>query len=285
VPPGTLKHLLLGLFFGLAAGGGILMLLDRTDDRLTASTEVLENFSEPILAQIPELDSDKDARVELLQAEDSRYAFAESFRSLRSSLIFMPNQGELKTLVVTSSIPGEGKSTVASNLAVTMALAGAQVLLVDADLRRGDLCELFGADDQFGFSNVLRGELEWRSVVQNTSYPTLHLLPSGPVTIQSAELLLVPQIESLLQDFRNSYDLAIFNTSPILATDDTATLAPNFDGTIMVIRSKVTSARFVHNSLTALYARQVNVLGFVFNCIDPEAPDYYYYRYPKYYAA
>jgi polysaccharide biosynthesis transport protein len=286
VPAGTFKHLLIGLLLGCAVGGGILMLLDRTDDRLTSSSEVLASFSEPILAQIPDVRSGgKNARVPLLQAEDTRYAFAESFRSLRSSLIFMPNQGELKTLVVTSSIPGEGKSTVASNLAATMALAGAQVLLVDADLRRGDLGEVFGADDHLGFSNVLRSELEWRSVIQTTSYPTLHLLPSGPVTIQSAELLLVPQIEALLEEFRNCYDLTIFNTSPILATDDTATLAPNFDGALMVIRSKVTSARFVHNSLTALYARQVNVLGLILNCIDPEAPDYYYYRYPKYYAA
>ena len=89
----------------------------------------------------------------------------------------------------------------------------------------------------------------------------------------------------LLAECRNDFDLTIFNTSPILATDDTATIAPNFDGTLMVVRAQFTSARLVTTSLKALYQRQVNVLGLILNCVDEEMPDYYYYRYPKYYAA
>jgi len=89
----------------------------------------------------------------------------------------------------------------------------------------------------------------------------------------------------LLKEFREEFDLVIFNTSPILATDDTPTLAPQFDGAIMVMRAEFTSARLVRNSLNTLYQRQVNVLGSVINCIDAKTPDYHYYRYPKYYVA
>ena len=90
---------------------------------------------------------------------------------------------------------------------------------------------------------------------------------------------------TLLEEFKGAYDLTIFNTSPILATDDTPTVAPNFDGTLMIVRAGYTSANLTKNALDALYQRQVNVLGLVLNAIDAEVPDYYYYRYPKYNAA
>ncbi len=286
VPAGAVKHIIIGLIGGLVVGMIILIVLDRADDRLTSSTEMLDHFSEPILGQIPNVaDTRKETGLPLLQPDDERYTYAEAFRSLRSSLIFMPNQAELKTILITSAIPNEGKSTIASNLAVTMAASGARILLVDADLRRGDLAQLFDTDGRLGLSSILRGEVHWKEVVQTTKYPSLSLIPRGPVTNQSGELLLKPEILTLLEDFKENYDLTIFNTAPILAADDTPTLAPNFDGALMVIRAQFTSARLSKNALNTLYQRQVNVLGLILNAIDTEMPDYYYYRYPKYYAA
>jgi capsular exopolysaccharide synthesis family protein len=197
----------------------------------------------------------------------------------------MPNQSDLRTILITSAIPNEGKSTIASNLAVTMAASGARILLVDADLRRGDLAQLFGVEGRAGLSSILRGELSWKEAVVQTKYPTLSVITRGPVTNQSGELLLKPQMVSLLKEFKEHYDLAIFNTAPILATDDTPSLAPNFDGSLMVVRAQFTSARLTRNALDALYQRQVNVLGLILNSVDAEMPDYHYYRYPKYYAA
>ncbi|MEI9896803.1 MAG: polysaccharide biosynthesis tyrosine autokinase [Chthoniobacter sp.] len=286
VSPGTVKHLLIGLIGGFMMGMIALLLMDRADDRVSSSTEMLDHFSEPILGQIPNVaDTRKETGLPLLQPEDERYTYAEAFRSLRSSLIFMPNQAELKTILITSAIPNEGKSTIASNLAVTMAASGARVLLVDADLRRGDLAQLFDTDGRFGLSSILRGEVPWKEAVQTTKYPTLSLIPRGPVTNQSGELLLKPELLGMLDEFKDAYDLTIFNTAPILAADDTPTLAPNFDGALMVVRAAFTSARLSKNALNTLYQRQVNVLGLILNCIDSEMPDYYYYRYPKYYAA
>jgi capsular exopolysaccharide synthesis family protein len=286
LPRGTTRHLLMGLLGGIVVGGIILFLLDRSDDRLASSTELLEHFPEPILGQIPDVAGSRTSQgLPLLQEEDERYTYAEAFRSLRSSLIFMPNQLELRAILVTSAIPNEGKSTIASNLAVTMANAGARVLLVDADLRRGDIATLFDIDGKHGLSTILRGEMPWRDCLQDTRFPTLFVIPRGPVTNQSGELLLRPCVEGILEEMKASYDLVIFNTAPILATDDTPTLAPHFDGVLMVIRAQFTSAKLTQNALGALYQRQVNVLGLILNAVDTDTPDYYYYRYPKYYAA
>ncbi len=286
VPKGNVKHLLIGFLGGLLLGVLILLVINRMDDRLSSSSELLQQFSEPILAQIPNVIGSRNAGgLPLLREEDDRYTYAEAFRSLRSSLIFMPNQKELRAILVTSAIPNEGKSTIASNLAITMAASGARVLLVDADLRRGDLAELFGIESLPGLSNILRGEIPWKTAVQRTCYPTLSLITRGPVTNQSGELLLKPEVVGLLGEFKEAYDLAIFNTAPILATDDTPTLAPNFDGALMAVRAQFTSARLTRSALDALYQRQVNVLGLILNCVDAEVPDNYYYRYPKYYAA
>jgi capsular exopolysaccharide synthesis family protein len=286
VDKGVTKHILMGVIGGLVAGGLILFLLNRTDDRMSSSSELLEHFVEPILGQIPDVaDSRTMQGLPLLRTEDDRYTYAEAYRSLRSSLIFMPNQADLKALLVTSAIPNEGKSTIASNLAVTMANAGGKVLLIDADLRRGDIAQLFDIDGRQGLSNVLRGELPWREAVVDAPIPNLHVIPRGPVTNQSSELLLKAELQTILAEMKSSYDLVIFNTSPILATDDTPTVAPHFDGVLMVVRAQFTSARLTQNALNTLYQRQVNVLGLILNCVDTDTPDYYYYRYPKYYAA
>jgi capsular exopolysaccharide synthesis family protein len=283
---GVIRHLLTGLIGGFMLGLAILFLLDRSDDRLASSSEMIEQFNEAIVAQIPNVESSRTTvGLPLLQEEDERFMFAEAFRSLRSSLIFMPNQTELKTLIVTSAIPNEGKSTITSNLAITMSNAGARVLLVDADLRRGDIAALFDIDGRQGLSNILRGEVNWKACIQKGRRETLHIIPRGPTTNQSGELLLLPIVPKLLDEWKAAYDLVIFNTAPILATDDTPTLAPNFDGTLMVIRASFTSARLTRNALDALYQRQVNVLGLIMNCVDTEIPGYNYYQYPKYYAA
>jgi capsular exopolysaccharide synthesis family protein len=286
VSRGIVTHLLLGIILGMLAGGGMLVFLDRTDDRFASSSEIVEQFTEPILGQIPSAEaSHTDDGLPLIQPEDDRYMYAEAFRSLRSSLLFIPGDKPAKLVLVTSAIPNEGKSTVASNLAITLALSGSNTLLVDCDLRRGDLAHLFDTDGRFGLSNVLRGELPWKDACQQTKYPKLTLLPRGPVTNQSSELILSGNINELLAEFRAGFDFVIFNTSPILATDDTPSLAPRFDGTLLVMRAQHTSARSTHNALNALYQRQVNIYGLILNCIDVGMPDYYYYQYPKYYTA
>jgi polysaccharide biosynthesis transport protein len=282
VRPGLLKSLLIGLGCGLLAGIGILLLLDRIDDRMASFGEFQHHFSENVLGQIPK--EKTKGRVTLLQPDDARHVFAESYRNIRSSIFFMPYEGPRpKTLLVTSSVPNEGKSTISSNLAITMALSGARTLLIDGDLRRGTLREAFGISSTIGFSEVLKQEVNWREVVVPTSYPSLFLLPRGKTLGQPSEHLLRDSTDQLLKELYNHYDYIIIDSSPILAADDSTSLAPKIDATLFVVRLSYTSARLTRKSLELLYNRQVNVAGVILNYVDTSLPEYYYYQYSEYY--
>ncbi len=157
VRPGLIKSLLIGLACGALAGLAILLLLDRIDDRMASFGEFQQHFSENVLGQIPW--EKTKGKVSLLQADDARHIFAESYRNIRSSIFFMPYEGPRpKTLLITSAVPNEGKSTISANLAITLALSGAKTLLIDGDLRRGAQREAFGLSSRIGFSEVLQGQ-------------------------------------------------------------------------------------------------------------------------------
>jgi len=282
VRPGLIKSLLIGIGGGALAGIAVLILLDRIDDRMASFSEFQHHFSETVLGQIPK--EKEKGKVTLLQPDDARHVFAESYRNVRSSLFFMPYEGPRpKTLLVTSAVPNEGKSTVSANLAITMALSGARTLLIDSDLRRGALRETFGISSRIGFSEVLKQEVHWQEVVIPTTYPNLFLLPRGRTLSQPSEHLLRDSTDALLKEIYYHYDYIIIDSSPVLAADDTTSLAPKIDATLFVVRLSYTSARLIKKSLELLYGRQVNVPGIILNFVDTSLPEYYYYQYSEYY--
>jgi polysaccharide biosynthesis transport protein len=282
VRPGLLKTLLIGLGCGILAGLAVLLLLDRIDDRMASFSEFQHHFSENVLGQIPK--EKTKGRVTLLQPDDARHVFAESYRNVRSSIFFMPYEGPRpKTMLITSSVPNEGKSTISSNLAITMALSGARTLLIDGDLRRGALREAFGISSKIGFSEVLKQEVNWQEVVVPTTYENLFLLPRGKTLGQPSEHLLRESTDALLRDMYSHYDYIIIDSSPVLAADDSTSLAPKIDATLFVVRLSYTSARLTRKSLELLYNRQVNVPGVILNYVDTSLPEYYYYQYSEYY--
>lgn len=282
VRPGLVKSLLIGFGAGALAGIAILLLLDRIDDRMASFSEFQHHFSENVLGQIPK--EKAKGNVDLLQPDDTRHVFAESYRNIRSSIFFMPYDGPRpKTFLVTSAVPSEGKSTVSANLAITMALSGARTLLIDCDLRRGALREAFGISSKIGFAEVLKGEVNWQEVVVATAYPTLFVLPRGKTISQPSEHLLRESTDQLLKDIYSKYDYVIIDSSPVLAADDTTSLAPKIDATLFVVRLSYTSARLTKKALELLYNRQVNVPGVILNFVDTSLPEYYYYQYSEYY--
>src|SRR5437762_877166 len=283
VRPGLIKSLLIGFGIGALAGLAILVLLDRIDDRMASFSEFQHHFSENILGQIPK-EKTKD-KVDLLQPDDARHVFAASYRNIRSSIFFMPYDGPRpKSFLVTSAVPSEGKSTISANLAITMALSGARTLLIDCDLRRGALREAFGISSKIGFSEVLKQEVNWREVVVPTAYETLFVLPRGKTLSQPSEHLLRDSTEALLKEIYQHYDYIIIDSSPVLAADDTTSLAPKIDATIFVVRLSYTSARLTKKALELLYGRQVNIPGVILNFVDTSLPEYYYYQYSEYYS-
>jgi capsular exopolysaccharide synthesis family protein len=281
---GWAGSLAIGLLFGLAVGTGILFLLDRIDDRVNSFTELREHFEEQVLGQIPLEPVIDGKRVPVLSQNDERQIYAEAFRNIRSSLMYMAMEKERpKTLLITSAIPNEGKSTVACNLACTLAFSGSKVLLIDADLRKGLIHADLDSPSSPGLSEVLSQQTSWREVVRNTQIENLSFIPRGKTLSHVGELVLSPAADLLIKETREAYDYVVYDSPPIMATDDTPSLAPKMDGVLMVMRASHTSSRLTHNSLDILYQRQVNVLGMIFNCIDTNLPDYYHYSYYKYY--
>ncbi len=271
---------------GVVLGGIVLMLLDRVDDRINTFTELEELFEEDVIGQIPR--ESKPARSGILpfvQPDDQRHPFVESYRNLRSSLLYMAQTGARpRSLLVTSSVPNDGKSVTAANLAITQAMGGSRVLLVDADLRKGNLHNRFGLKAEAGLSEALSQDVDWRSLVQETSVANLRLLPRGATTQGSSELFIGPVMERFLQESTKEYDFVLLDTAPVMAADDVTSLAPRVDGVIFVIRAEFTSARVARAALDMLYQRKARVLGLVFNSVRATASDYYYYyRYRDYY--
>jgi len=281
--PKLSSKLLTGGLIGLGLSLLLLMLADRLDDRMSSFTELAELFDESLVGQIPK--EDAKGELKLIDTEDTRHAFLEAYRNLRSSLLYMTEAAERpKTILVTSSVPDEGKSVTAANLAITMAHAGSRVLLVDADLRKGILHRRFGLTGEPGLSETLSKGLNWDKVVQATKEQNLFLLPRGAITHRSSELFIQPVTEKFLSEASAKYDYLIVDTAPVMAADDVTSLAPHLDGVLFVIRAEHTSARVASAALELLYQRQVRVLGLVFNAVRPTSVDYYYYyKYHEYY--
>ena len=300
------RRVLVGALTGLAGGLLLLMLLDRLDDRVGSPSELADLFDEEVLAHIPcEKSALRKGAPGLLCPQDERYAFVEAYRSLRSSLLYLSGTGERpKTLLVTSSVPNEGKSLTSSNLAITLADAGSRVLLVDADLRKGSLHHRFGISSGVpGLFEAIGCEpgspvptnglalnpkpiFEWESFVQTTRVPNLFLLPRGGTTHRSSELFLGQAAIDFLGQAGVRYDFVVLDMAPVMAADDVTSLAPHVDGVLFVIRSEQTSARVARAALDLLYQRHVRVLGLVLNAFRPSSADYYhYYRYKDYHAS
>lgn len=282
VPSVWIKVLALALALGLGTGVGLLLLIDRMDDRMGSINDFKLNFSEHVVGQIPRDSTDEST--ELLVPDDQRHQLVESFRNLRSTLLYMPMEGARpKTILITSAIPNEGKSTVSSNLALVLAFAGMKTLLIDSDLRRGAIHKAFGLSRGPGLTDVLGHNVNWKLAIRDTGVDNLHVLPRGRNVPQPAEYLLNKNTDALLKELYPLYDYIIIDSSPILAADDTASLAPKIDATLFVVRLSFTSAKMTRKSLEILYGRGANIPGLILNQVDTSSPEFVYYQYSEYY--
>lgn len=281
----AVNSLLVAAAVGLVVALCLLLLLDRFDDRVTSFTDLQDIFDEPVLAQVPrEIILNQNGKLDLIHAQDDRHAFAEAYRNLRSSLLYMGEDGKLpKMLLVTSSIPGEGKSVTAANLGITLAEAGARVLIVDGDLRKGTLHEYFEKAAAPGLTEILTQEADWKAIAHLTNIPNLSVITRGRAARNPSELFLAPTTRNMLAELNAHYDLVLLDSAPVMAADDVATLAPLANGVVFVIRANFTSARIARAALDLLYQRRVNILGLTLNAVAADSSEYYYYKYKSYY--
>jgi capsular exopolysaccharide synthesis family protein len=280
-----LLRLLFGVAGGLALGSLIIFIAIRMDDKINSPLDIEENFDYPLMGEIPLVSLDKKSnRVPLVAEDDSRHEFLEHHRDIRSNILF--GRAELarnRTLMITSAAPGEGKSTLAANLAATFAFSGFRVLLVDSDLRRGILHSIFDLSVGPGLSDYLRTEISWRDVVQSTNILGLDVMTRGKVPSGAGDLLLSSAIDSLIQETSLEYDIVLWDTAPLFAAHDAADLCSRMDGVLFLARVRHSSLNLVRSALDDLRQRNAKIFGVVLNAVKSGQPGYYHkYRYKEY---
>jgi polysaccharide biosynthesis transport protein len=251
----------------LILGFGLLYCMAMFRDDFSTLTELRNHFSEEVVGQIPAISMKRpNGQLGMQGLEKQRFEFLEAFRNLRSWLLFMGNgSARPRTLVVASSVPEEGKSTIALYLAATMARGNSRVLLVDGDMRRGSLHEHFGTAPSPGLAEVLEQESSCASAIVRIGVEKLALLPAGRPKRNPGELVLSAEWDRFLEEAKQQFDYIVVDTPPVLATDDVASLAPKVDGVLFVVRGSFTSARTARSALNVLRQRHVRVLGLIFN--------------------
>src|ERR1700739_759435 len=291
-PPSTPKrpnpplYLALGLIVGLFTGVTSAFVREHMDDNVTVALQLQSGATLPMLGNIPtspgvrSLPSKFSSADAILETSplinDPRSAAAESFRSLRTAIQVASQSGRLRTLLVTSPLFGEGKSTVAYNTAVAFALSGKRVLLLDADMRKPHQHEFFDRPCAPGLSDVLIGKAKAASCIyDHPTLRTLSLLPAGSETIASAELLESTEFDQLLATLTGEYDLIIADSPPILLLTDARVLSEKFGATIAVVRARQTTRTVLKSLSTVLEMSGSRAVGIVLNGVDTNSIDYF----------
>lgn len=284
--PNVTLNLLVGAFIGLILAFVAAVLRDALSRRVQDVSD-LQAISQnaTIVGIIPKDDMLGGAKPIVVVKPDG--SVAEEFRRIRTNLSFTTSKDGDKgrLIIVTSSMPSEGKTTIACNLAATMAENGAAVLLIDADLRHPSVAKRLGLEGNVGLAHVLSNQATVKDVVQRYWKPNLHILPAGP-RIQNASVLLNSDLmEALIKRAIQQYDYVIIDTSPMSVANDAAVFGQLGNGVVLVSGKNITFKRALRGTVTELGELDVPILGFVFNMADEKRGHGYgsYYYYGSYY--
>jgi len=211
---------------------------------------------------------------------DPKSIASEAYRVLRTNLQFSSFDKQIKTIVVTSSTPGEGKTTTIANLAITIAQSGAKVLLVDTDLRKPRIHNLFGLNNSKGITTLLAQHGELKDYIERVSVNNLDILKSGPIPPNPSELLGSNAMKNFIQKAKEDYDIILLDSAPVGAVTDAAVLSAILDGVIFVINSGKVDSEVVKRAKESLENVKANILGVVLNNITKQNQGgYYHYQY------
>ena len=255
--PNLALNLMLAMFFGLALGVVLALFFEYLDDTLKTTDDVEKQLGLPVLGIIPKL-TDTTPRQALA---NPRSAFTEAYRSVRTALQFSTASGVPRTLLVTSSVPGEGKSTTAFTLAHNFAQLGKRVLLIDADLRNPSLHRTLGMDNEAGLSNCLAGAAKPQDVIRTQSEANLDVMTSGPLPPNPAELLSGPKMLALLTVAMSKYDQIIVDGPPTMGIADAPLLSHIAKGTLLIVDAGRTRRDVARGSVKRLRAAHAHLLG------------------------
>jgi capsular exopolysaccharide synthesis family protein len=267
-----------GLFLGLILGLLVAFALDRLDERLKGREDLEEAIQAPVVGMVPHFDLwSKHERAVLVSIREPTGPTAEAYRTLRTSVSAMARQADVRTLLITSALPGEGKSTTAANLSAALATAGERVLLVSADLRKPRVHEFFELPNWMGVADVLHGRSEVGRAIQPSGIPGLSVMTSGAPSPDGSELLHSPNLPELLGGLRSSFDLIVVDSTPVLGLADALAVAQAVDGVLIVATPRMASRGAVAQAREQLVQVGGRVLCGVLNAVtQPKASAYGY---------
>ncbi|MFJ4284711.1 polysaccharide biosynthesis tyrosine autokinase [Paenarthrobacter nicotinovorans] len=275
--PNTRVNIILGLVIGLGLGIGAAVLRGKLDSRIRGEADLRRVTESPLLGGIA-FDADATRKPLLTQAP-AQSPRAESFRQLRTNLQFANVAGHAKTVLISSSLPSEGKSTTATNLAIALAQAGQAVCLIDADLRRPMVSEYLGLDRNAGLTTCLVGQADVNDVLQSWGEENLFVLTSGQIPPNPSELLGSDEMKTLILRLESAFDTVVIDAPPLLPVTDAAVLSQHVGGVVMVVAAQQTRSQDLQKSLNALELVQANLLGVILNRLPVKGPDAYAYSY------
>jgi non-specific protein-tyrosine kinase len=277
--PRTLMNIVLGVLLGLMMSAGLIMLIDYLDNTVKSTLDFPQLVGGPLLATIRAIDRIQPGRSQLFMLDDPKGVPAESVRLLRANIEFASATRELVTISLTSPNPGEGKSTIAANLAIALAQAGFVTALVDADLRRPTQHRIFSVSNDRGLSSLLAyPEHDWSWAARGTMIPNLTLIPSGPLPPNPADLLSLDRLRQILDDLRSVVDVIIVDSPPILAVSDPLIIAAHMDGTALVTLGSKTRLDALKRAVQILHRGAPRIIGIVLNQQGEKGDGGYYYQ-------
>lgn len=262
-----------GGILGLLIGVLLALALDALDRSVKTPAQATDSFRTPLLAVTPRSREVRDKPV----PDDALSPVSEAFRTLRTAVRFVNPDNPLRTIVVTSSVSGEGKTTTALNLAAAMAQAGERVLLVDADLRRARLAELLGLEPAVGLTGVITRRIELEDAIQ--AWHGLGVLTSGVLPPNPSEMLGSEAMANLIERLRDLSDVVVFDVPPVLPVTDSVVLSTQCDGVILVGRHGQTQKAQAAEARRRLEAVGAHVVGCVLNAVPTSAAHGYYEEY------
>ena len=214
----------------------------------------------------------------LITVQDPKAIVSEQFKTIRTNINFSMPDKDISTLLITSSTPGEGKSTNSANIAVVFAQSGKKVLLIDSDMRKPTAHHTFAVKNAIGLSDLLTRQHTLEEVLQKTTIERLDLITSGPIPPNPAELLASKTMDQLIDVFKDKYDLVIFDAPPVLSVTDAQILSNKCEGVILVVNTGKTEKDNVLKAKNMLESSKANMLGVIMNNFKLEK-DHYYYQY------
>jgi capsular exopolysaccharide synthesis family protein len=285
--PKVQQILLISALMGLLLGFGLAFGLEFLDNTVTNQEHIEQGLGTTFLGILPSIGDKVPENRDLVVAEQPKSAVAECCRAIRANLMFMSPERPLKSILITSSGPRDGKTTTAASLAITMAKSGNRVLLLDADMRRPRVHSAFRVPNGKGLSSLILGEGRLEDTVKSSGVENLFLLTCGPIPPNPADLLHTHAFVALIKEMANKFDRVIIDSPPVGAVSDALVISTHVDGTVLVMKSGVTTKDMAKRTVRSLRDVNARIFGAVLNDIDLEDRQgggyYYYAKYGYYY--